>query len=144
MHNPRQRKEKDMKCRRHISIAAMLVVTLCGPVMSAASADDPTWDLGRLGAEWWQQTISIPTPLNPLLDTRGTSCMIGQRGDVWFLHGALGGEDNGATVERTCVIPTGKRMFFPIANLICLPFPGETIQQNARAWWMRLIVSRLR
>lgn len=126
------RKEIDMTSRQQISLAVVLMVALCMPVSSVAGADQDDRDGGRLGAEWWQHLISIPTQLNPILDETGASCMIGQRGDIWFLHGSLGNA-LGSPIERSCTIPTGKRIFLPVINLICIPFPDETIQQNARA-----------
>ena len=121
-----------MTPHRQISWAAVVLVVALGmPVSSAANAQDER-DAGQLGTEWWQQVISIPAASNPLLDETGASCPIGQHGDIWFLHGSVG-SPLGSPIERQCTIPTGKRIFLPIINLICIPFPDETIQQNARA-----------
>ena len=47
----------------------------------------------ELSAEWWQWALSIPSTHNPLLDPSGQDCMVGQRGDTWFLAGVFGGGD---------------------------------------------------
>ena len=41
-------------------------------------------------AQWWQYVLSFPESQNPLLDTTGAECGIGQSGPVWFLMGSLG------------------------------------------------------
>src|SRR5262245_53482229 len=68
-----------------------------------------------LSAEWWQWAISAPTPVNPLVDPTGANCGQGQgefsADNVWFLAGTSGG-----SVTRTCLIPPGKSLFFPVLN----------------------------
>lgn len=61
---------------------------------------------------WWQWAFSIPLPENPLLDPTGAKCGVAQSGKVFFLAGTTGS----ANVSRTCTIPQGKALFFPILN----------------------------
>jgi hypothetical protein len=61
-------------------------------------------------AEWWQFVVSIPIPNNPLLDTTGKDCVVGQRGPVWFLSSGTGG---GVPLTLTCSIPQGKAILLP-------------------------------
>ena len=63
-------------------------------------------------AEWWRWILETPAEENPLRDTDGEHCATGQRGRVWFLAGALSGDP----VERSCTVPPGTALFFPIAN----------------------------
>ena len=64
-------------------------------------------------AKWWQWLWSIPVSINPVFDTTGADCAVSQpSGPVWFLAGTFG-----TNVTRTCSIPAGKRIFFPIINL---------------------------
>jgi len=81
-----------------------------------ALADHPD-----LGAQWWQFMSSIPAAENPLSDTTGEKCAVGQRGDMWFLGGvfAISG-----TVTRECTIPKGKRLFVPVLNVVGFNTPG--------------------
>jgi hypothetical protein len=67
-----------------------------------------------LSAEWEQWAYSRPTTDNPMQDTTGEKCAIGQRGSLWFLAGVFGGNK----AIRNCSIPEGKSLFFPIFNAI--------------------------
>jgi hypothetical protein len=101
--------------------------TLPGP------APQPPRPLKELTAEWWQWIYSIPQPYtvsgtsytnqppyNPLFDT-GANCMAGQRGCVWFLAGT-----NGITgpVTRSCSVPEGASIFFPVIAFSNSNTPG--------------------
>jgi hypothetical protein len=64
----------------------------------------------RLAADWWRWANSIPASTNPLAG--GTDCSIGQDGHVWFLGGAF----EPGTYERSCKVPNGRSLYFPIIN----------------------------
>jgi hypothetical protein len=68
----------------------------------------------RWGAAWWQWVFSLHalSPLNPLLATGNVDCSYGQVGQVWFLTGS----NVSGTVTRSCKVPTGTRLFFPVLN----------------------------
>ncbi len=70
--------------------------------------------IGEWSEKWWQWAYSIPTPSNPMLDTSGAYCDVGQRGPMWFLAGYFIGD--GTPVVRDCTVPRGKYILFPIAN----------------------------
>jgi hypothetical protein len=57
---------------------------------------------------------------NPLLDQTGEKCVVGQRGPVWFLVGSFGGGD----VARSCSVPEGKLLFFPVINSVNVDTPN--------------------
>jgi hypothetical protein len=95
-----------------IGIGSALVL----PGTSALAAKDD-----KRGADWWQWALSAPTPHNPLLDTTGADCAVGQNGGVWFLAGLFGG---GGTVTRSCAIPRNKSIFFPLANQVNFNTPN--------------------
>jgi hypothetical protein len=65
---------------------------------------------GEWAAEWWQWALSIPTAIHPLFD-KG-DCSVGQSGPVWF----LGGSFVSNTAVRSCTIPAGTYLYFPILN----------------------------
>jgi hypothetical protein len=71
-------------------------------------------------AQWWQFVISLPTTVNPLVDSTGADCMVGQRGPVWFLAGTF----FGGTATRTCSIPEGEALFFPVINSVQVNSPN--------------------
>lgn len=65
--------------------------------------------------KWWQWALGIPKDSNPTADATGNNCAQGQSDpNVWFLAGTGGG-----SVERTCVIPSGKAILFPVLNGEC-------------------------
>jgi hypothetical protein len=84
---------------------------LCIPT-NIALADNGN-NLEQLTGEWWQWAFSIPTAQNPVVDQNGGNCMIGQHGAFWFLAGNFGG-----TTTRTCTVPAGTPMFFPVINQV--------------------------
>jgi hypothetical protein len=65
-------------------------------------------------AKWRQWLLSITASTNPDVDASGAFCAQGQSANVWFLAGTL----NSTPVIRTCTIPTGKAIFFPLINNI--------------------------
>ena len=59
---------------------------------------------------WWRWLHSFPKHLSPALDSTGELCSISQiNSKVWFLAGTFGG-----SATRTCTIPHGKAILFPI------------------------------
>jgi len=106
------------------------VTALQGPATAAAVSPQPLADGVQFGAtysewsaRWWQWLLSFPADSNPNFDTTGAACDAGQTGPVWFLAGVFGG-----TVTRTCTIPAGKAIFFPVLNNVTFsPFPTEGI-----------------
>ncbi len=57
-------------------------------------------------AHWWQWVVAIPKGVNP---NEGAPCNVDQSGNVFFLGGNFGG-----TSSRSCTLPKGKAIFFPI------------------------------
>ncbi|CAN98535.1 hypothetical protein sce8365 [Sorangium cellulosum So ce56] len=107
------------------NLVAMIVLGLgvMAPTRTGPAGPRPYRDLS---AQWWQWATSIPTPDNPLTDTTGENCMVGQRGDVWFLAGAaFGGE-----VTRSCTVPENKKIFFPIVNILAWNSPNVCGQDS--------------
>jgi hypothetical protein len=66
---------------------------------------------GEWSARWWQWVFSLPAATHPILDQTGDHCGAGQVDSVWFLAGTFGGN-----AERSCTIPPGQPIFFPIVN----------------------------
>lgn len=85
---------------------------------------------GEWSAAFWQWVYSMPVDQHPLFDT--ADCSEGQSGKVWFLGGTYtivpeDPEDPDPTVVigeayRTCTVPNGKALFFPILNAECNDF----------------------
>jgi hypothetical protein len=130
-----------MKHVRRIFAIAMIVMGVMVPMKVASSQGLPPGQLPTLTGEWWQWAMSIPTSVNPLLDTTGDNCMVGQRGSIWF----LGGVNGGGSAERTCSVPEGLPVFFPVTNIIFANSPNVCGQgpENFTVKFMRGVVKPL-
>ena len=83
---------------------------------------------GEWSAAWWQWAFSLPIDAHPLFDTE--DCSAGQSGKVFFLGGTLASTEIApgvflGKVSRQCRVPTGKALFFPIANIECSTIEGN-------------------
>ncbi|GAB3831388.1 hypothetical protein ACFPIJ_29950 [Dactylosporangium cerinum] len=67
-----------------------------------------------LAARWVQWVAASGPFRNPVADDTGRHAHRNQPGDVWFLAGSFGG-----AVERRCIIPGGRPLFFPAFNMWC-------------------------
>jgi hypothetical protein len=106
-----------MKSTRKFITTVVIGLGLIMP-LNMAFADRES--LNTLSANWWQWATSIPTSQNPLLDTTGSNCMVGQHGSIWFLAGVSGG----GTTTRTCSVPADKVIFFPVINSVNINTPN--------------------
>jgi hypothetical protein len=96
---------------------------------------------GQWAAAFWQWVLGVPDNkysarsehqrVNPLKDITGEHCAEHQIGDVWFLAGSWVG-----SVNRSCTIPAGKSLFFPLINNVYVGFltdpPEQRTEQFAR------------
>ena len=98
---------------------------------SAASTSTGTGaqpDRATLQARWWTWAMSSPTDRNPVADEDGRYCAEAQPGDVWFLAGTFGG-----SVTRSCRVPSGLPLAFPLVNLVADRDGCETFMEAALA-----------
>ena len=68
----------------------------------------------ELSQRWWQWAFSFERSRSPVADRTGQLCASRQSGNVWFLAGTYGT----ARVIRTCHVPQGKTLFFPLINYV--------------------------
>jgi hypothetical protein len=75
----------------------------------------------QLAAAWWQWAVSIHTSNNPSnpFGSGTVDCSMNQprQGNIWFLAGTAFPPFTG--VVRTCNIPTGTSLFFPLLDAEC-------------------------
>ena len=62
--------------------------------------------------KWWKFMFSVKIEDSLAIDTTGVNCQKRQKGPVWFLAGTL----HTSKIKRTCRIPLGKSLFFPVIN----------------------------
>ena len=101
---------------------AALLAYQTGAPTTASSAAPPHVvgnTIGEWSAAWWQWALSFPVTSNPMVDATGAFCALGQQGPTWYLAGVNGG----GTAERSCAIPRGKSILFPIANNFWIQTP---------------------
>jgi hypothetical protein len=91
---------------------------------------------GEWSKNWWQWAFSIadiPEGTHPINVAEGpVDCSLGQQGKVWFLSGTGNGVPVDFTgvipiqsAERSCDIPRGKALFFPLVNSCFINEAGE-------------------
>jgi hypothetical protein len=83
--------------------------------------------------EWWLWAASFDARESPVADRTGARCASRQRGEVWFLAGTYGT----TRTVRTCTVPRGAYLFFPLINFVVYPREGDAdcasfVQQAAR------------
>lgn len=83
--------------------------SVVAPAAKVAGATSAEWS-----TKWWQWAMSTPPGTRPYEDATGSQCAEGQQGSVWFLAGTHGD----SVVNRTCTIPKGKYIFFPVINMV--------------------------
>jgi hypothetical protein len=72
---------------------------------------------------WWQWAGSFARAESPIADRTGELCASKQAGPVWFLAGTYGTR----RTLRTCRVPRGKYLFFPLVNFVVMPTREESI-----------------
>jgi hypothetical protein len=100
---------------------AVIVLGLMMPVKTALGQSSTLPPLAVLAGQWWQWALSIPVSVNPLSDSNGQNCMVGQRDVVWFLAGVFGGS---GSATRSCSVPANTALFFPVINAVNVNTPN--------------------
>jgi hypothetical protein len=123
----------------HISVVAYLAIILLtisnthanvessNPGAFPANSKPYGLSYGDWSVKWWQWLLPITSSMNPINDKTGATCTQGQSGPVWFLTGSLGGH-----AERSCTIPAGKAIFFPILSAECSYAEDSTLKNEAQ------------
>ena len=91
-----------------VLLACLVGLNSWGQVQGGRPAALPAGS--KLAAAWWQWMFSLPVTASPQFDTADANA--GQHGQVWFLAGTF----TGGTITRSCTIPFGKTLVFPVAN----------------------------
>ena len=101
--------------RTGVRLAALCLGLICA--LPASAGDDSS--LYELQREWWQWAVSVPIGPNPIIDSNGRHCGVGQHGKYWFLAGNAGG-----TTTRSCTVPKGVVLVVPVITSFCYPEEG--------------------
>ncbi|MGW6130631.1 hypothetical protein ACWFNE_11470 [Cellulomonas sp. NPDC055163] len=116
---------------RLAAVLAAAVLALVAPAGTSVAGDHHGHGAARgtTGAEFWQWGLTQPASSNPLLDPTGEFCDVGQTGHTWFLAGYTGG-----AITRTCTIPRGTWLTFPVVNAFYGATPGDAPEQSTEAY----------
>jgi hypothetical protein len=83
------------------------------------------------GAVWSQWAYGTPAADNPVLDTTGANCAVGQPVPGTFF---LAGTFDGSTVMRTCTTPVGNAFLIPILNGAAFAQQTDPPEQRTEAF----------
>lgn len=95
-------------------VAVLVTGCVGGSSASTAASTVERRSDAELAQAWWTWAASEPDETNPVVDDSGIDCDRNQPSDVWFLAGTFGGR-----AARTCSVPVGRELFFPVLNSIC-------------------------
>jgi hypothetical protein len=112
--------------KRLLTLMAATALAVSTP-LSASAAPTVEQSYSSLAARWWIWAGSQPVPTNPLVDKTGKDCANGQTGNIWFLAGVSGGGD----VSRTCTVPGGSDLFFPVINIVDIEAKADNVSTGA-------------
>jgi hypothetical protein len=101
-----------------IALSVILALALAAPIASGQTSSQGQ-NLGKLTGEWWNWAVSTnPSPLEGSYKG-GTQC------DGNFVDGVffLGGSTTSKAVKRTCTVPAGTPILFPVVNVVCSEAP---------------------
>lgn len=104
--------------RTSLTLALLLSLALPGqaqliaPAKTIAGVTQEEWS-----KRWWHWALSFEDEDSPVADDDGRLCASGQSGPVWFLAGTYGSQ----RAVRSCRIPAGKTLFFPLINFVAFP-----------------------
>jgi hypothetical protein len=118
-----------------ISVILALIVALPMAFGQVGKGADASGTAEELAAAWWQWALSKPTADSPLIGSYsgGAPCdgtpVTPTQGKQWFLAGEWIG---GSVVERTCTMPVGTHLFFPVVNVVAFPFAAGEDEANQR------------
>jgi hypothetical protein len=95
-------------------LTAVVLAALVG--CGRAESSQESLSSEDLQSRWWTWASAEPERTNPVADQDGGACGRNQSKDVWFLAGTFGTQ-----VKRTCSVPRGTPLAFPLVNRIGEP-----------------------
>lgn len=122
-----------------------LILAFCATYCMLSSASEPFLifpsesfkgvSQSEWSRRWWEWAGSFESSESPIADQTGELCASKQTGDVWFLAGTYGTK----RTVRTCTVPYGKYLFFPLINYVVTPaYDGSTSCMSAMSLAARM------
>lgn len=101
-----------LSCLLTASLSHAQTQQLVAPDVSVGGMSQEDWSRA-----WWQWAGSFSRQDSPVADRTGELCGEKQKGPVWFLAGTYGTQ----RTVRSCRVPGGKYLFFPLINYVVMP-----------------------
>src|SRR5215213_10050622 len=117
-----------------LSVLLALIVALPMAFAQGGQGAKATDKVAELSVDWWKWALSKPVEANPQIGSYkgGPKCngkpVSPTPGKTWFLAGSNTGEK----VKRTCTMPVGTKLFFPVVNSVAFPFAEGETRHNQR------------
>jgi hypothetical protein len=117
-----------------LSVILALALAMPASLAQVGQGAKASGKAAELAALWWQWALVDPPATNPLVGgyEGGPQCdgepLSDAPGKKWFLAGAFGSGE----VERTCTMPVGTQLFFPVGNVIFVITEPNENEQVAR------------
>jgi hypothetical protein len=138
-HHDFYRRKSAVKRTIILALGVLLALMVVAPAVSARSSSGQSADPAELAAGWWKWAVKKPSEVSPLLgdyswkeQPQGAAkCAGGSRLGVFNLAGEFTLDENAGggfvgEATRTCKVPAGKPIFFPVFNIICSPATNDT------------------
>jgi hypothetical protein len=111
-----------MKRIARLAARSLLLLVAAGVAGAAGLVVPPTEKIAKRSqvewsVAWWQWAGSFAHYESPVADKTGSRCHLRQSGPVWFLAGTYGTH----RTIRSCTVPAGKHLFFPLINYVVFP-----------------------
>jgi hypothetical protein len=119
-----------------VAISVLLALLVAVPMAfgHAEQGSKASGKVAELSVDWWKWALSKPVKVNPQIGSYkgGPKCdgtpVSPTPGKTWFLAGSNTGEK----VKRTCTVPVGTKLFFPVVNAVAFPFAKGETRHNQR------------
>jgi hypothetical protein len=118
-----------------MALGVLLALALATPMALAqvGQGASKSGTAAELAAAWWQWATSNPVDSNPLIGPNDDHPVYSEeqcdgtpvsptQGKTWFLAGT----GDGSQVVRTCTMPVGTHLFFPVVNIVGFPFANTS------------------
>jgi hypothetical protein len=98
---------------RHLNrVIGNLVLSVMLSACANLQASGPKSSLDELADSWWRWAVSFRDDESQVTDPTGERCAAGQSGQIWYLAGSY----TSSKTRRTCKVPGGMSLFFPLIN----------------------------
>ncbi len=100
-----------------VFLAGLLLAVTSASATPVKAQTVPAGQAASLGVAWWVWALTAPRDHDPVKDLTGADCAAQQPREAFFLAGTY---LDGVAIHRTCTVPVGRAVFFPVVNVRAL------------------------